>query len=78
MTISPTKSIIPDRPPDQVNIYQVKKVSGKYSWTEHESAKSADKQTKRTNNGWYWKTHGRLWRFRYRINIYLKDKDVSN
>ena len=57
---------------DHVVIVKVKKASGKVSYNDYASHAAADKALKHEGVSFYWKEYGHMWRFRYRVNIYLK------
>lgn len=52
------------RQPDYVLNVQQKRLSRKYSWTIHESREAANREYGNRRNPW---------RFRYRVNVYLKE-----
>lgn len=54
--------------PDEIILVVVKKVSGRRTWTTHLSEESFERE----RDGKYWEQHGRKWKMRYRINVYLK------
>lgn len=54
---------------------QVKPISGKYSWTEHETKEKSDREFR---SGIYARNEGRHTRRYYRINIYENTKTVLN
>ena len=56
----------------EVYVVTQKRVSNKETYTTHGSAKHAEKQIQSTSRSIYWKKYGAKWKFRYRINIYLK------
>lgn len=60
-------------------VITIRRCSGKYTWTEHETPEQAYRSIRNQNQGHYFGRGGpgRRWKFRYKVNVYLK-KGIEN
>lgn len=61
------------REPDFSVNMTVKRGNGRRTWTTHNSRRAAIAEEDRVNGSIYWRNYGHKYRFRYRINVYLKE-----